>query len=240
MFAAPFSNPFVPPAGGEDAVAPVVSWWLSGGISAANCLAAYTPKGAASLAASYDNNAAPGNGLADGAYDTAPGVAPSFDAATGWTFNGSSQYLKTGVRLYQPYTVISSYNNAGFSSSDYHFGIVSTSPSTIFYDYQISAGFISSFANGSSRDSFTTVSVTTGIACIAGAKAYWNGADTLLSLDSSWAYDPNPSGGCFIGSRNFSGSPNGYNDCVITAFAIYNTTLTSAQVSAVSAAMMSL
>ena len=42
--------------------AAAVPWYLSGGIAAANCIAAFTPKGAASLAASYDNNAAPGNG----------------------------------------------------------------------------------------------------------------------------------------------------------------------------------
>ena len=52
-------------------------WWLSGGVSAANCVAAYQPIGATSLAASYTNLANPGT------YTAAPGVAPTFDAATG-------------------------------------------------------------------------------------------------------------------------------------------------------------
>jgi len=73
-----------------------VPWYLSGGIAAANCIAAYTPKGAASLAASYDNNAAPGNGLADGTYDCTLGVAPGWDAANGWQGTGLA-YLKTGI-----------------------------------------------------------------------------------------------------------------------------------------------
>lgn len=66
-----------------------VPWWLAGG--APTPVAVYQPKGAASLAASYVNLANPGT------YDAAPGVAPTFDAATGWTFNGSTQYLTTGI-----------------------------------------------------------------------------------------------------------------------------------------------
>lgn len=77
--------------------AAALPWWLSGGVAADNCFAAYKPKGAASLAASYDNNAAPGNGLADGTYDCTLGVAPTFDPLTGWMFNGSTQWLNTGI-----------------------------------------------------------------------------------------------------------------------------------------------
>src|SRR4030042_266315 len=65
-----------------------LEWWLAGGISAANCLAAYQPKGAASYAASKVNLANPGT------YDAVDGVAfPTWAAATGWTFNGVAQYL---------------------------------------------------------------------------------------------------------------------------------------------------
>ena len=64
-----------------------VPWWLSGGISAANCIAAYQPKGAADLAASYVNLANPGT------YNAAPGVAPTWAAADGWTFGGTNYLL---------------------------------------------------------------------------------------------------------------------------------------------------
>ncbi len=63
------------------------AWWLSGGISAANCIAAYQPKGAADLAASYVNLANPGT------YNAAPGVAPTWAAADGWTFGGTNYLL---------------------------------------------------------------------------------------------------------------------------------------------------
>ena len=48
--------------------------------------AAYEPKGAASLAASYVDLSGNGN-------DAAPGVAPTL--SSGWVFNGGTQYLTT-------------------------------------------------------------------------------------------------------------------------------------------------
>ena len=64
---------------------PPRSWWLAGGIAAANCVAAYQPKGAASYAASKVNLANPGT------YDLVKITNdPDFDAATGWTFDASS------------------------------------------------------------------------------------------------------------------------------------------------------
>lgn len=90
MFSAPFSRPIRPPFGpGTSSVAAAPSWWLPTGITAANCICSYAPKGAADLAASYINLNNPGTGNA------APGVAPTWDATSGWIFNGSSQYLKT-------------------------------------------------------------------------------------------------------------------------------------------------
>ena len=66
-------------------------WWDADG-TISGCVAAYQPIGAASLAASYSNLQNPGT------YDAAPGTAPTFLAATGWTFNAATpQYLNTGV-----------------------------------------------------------------------------------------------------------------------------------------------
>jgi hypothetical protein len=63
----------------------VNNWYAVAGLLA-NCILALQPRGAASLANSYINLANPGT------YDAAPGVAPTLDA-TGWTFNGTTQYL---------------------------------------------------------------------------------------------------------------------------------------------------
>ncbi len=66
------------------AAAPATPWYLSGGVDASACAAAWLAKGAASLAASYDNLAAPANGAADGTGDLA-GATPTWDASIGWT-----------------------------------------------------------------------------------------------------------------------------------------------------------
>jgi hypothetical protein len=62
-------------------------WWLSGGIAPATCLAAYTPKGAASLAVSYDNQATALNGLPDGTYDITVNNPTGWSASAGWIFS---------------------------------------------------------------------------------------------------------------------------------------------------------
>lgn len=66
------------------------NWYLTSGITIANVLAAFRPKDAPSLADSYTNIVTPGTNNA------APGVAPTFDASTGWTFNGTSTILYVG------------------------------------------------------------------------------------------------------------------------------------------------
>ena len=62
------------------------TWWdLSGTIT--SCVAAYQAKGVASYAASKVNLANAGT------YDLSEGSAPTWNSGTGWTFNGTSQFL---------------------------------------------------------------------------------------------------------------------------------------------------
>lgn len=76
------------------------TWWDNNG-AIAGCVAAYAPKGAADLAASYVNLANPGT------FDTAPGVAPTFNTADGWTFNGSTTKLLVGLSAAaKPFTIV--------------------------------------------------------------------------------------------------------------------------------------
>ena len=60
-------------------------WWDYG-----TCEGAWAAKGAASLADSYTDLSGNGN-------DLALGVAPTWASGTGWAFNGSTQYLDTGI-----------------------------------------------------------------------------------------------------------------------------------------------
>jgi hypothetical protein len=70
-----------------------LGWWLSGGISAANCIAAYQAKGAASYAASLVNLANPST------YDATTADAPAWAALTGWHFEAGSTYILCGTSV---------------------------------------------------------------------------------------------------------------------------------------------
>lgn len=78
------------------------SWWLAGGIAAANCIAAYQPKGAADYAASLVNLANPGT------YNAFAGADPTWGATDGWIGAGAS-YLRTGFSLAAGYSFIIRY-----------------------------------------------------------------------------------------------------------------------------------
>ena len=81
------------PGSGSAAVfggaAPAATWWDLDGLIAC-CVAAYDAKNATSLANSYIDLSGNGN-------NCGPGVAPAWAAGTGWTFNGVTQWLDTGL-----------------------------------------------------------------------------------------------------------------------------------------------
>jgi hypothetical protein len=78
-----------------------LGWWLSGGITPANCIAAYQAKGAATYAASKVNLANPST------YDAVDGAAyPTWAAETGWTFDGATTFLTCSKTVFEPITII--------------------------------------------------------------------------------------------------------------------------------------
>lgn len=225
------------PAFDPGGVVAAVPWWLSGGVAAANCLAAYTPKGAASLAASYDNNAAPGNGLADGTYDAALGVAPTFAAATGWTATGT-EYLNTGIVVTTPnWTMISRFSDFACPpgvlmqlAGAGHTYIFRMSP-----DYGGTTWNRKAFRNGAG-DWAPSGRVTSGVLAMAGGTGYYNGASlgTFTTGAGSTVYP------VYMLAYDQSGSAAHFMIGKMQALAIYNTTLTPTQVAAVSTAMAAL
>jgi len=216
-----------------DSVAP---WYLSGGISAANCIAAYTPKGAASLTASYDNNAAPANGLPDGTYDAAPGVAPGFDTALGWLFTGT-QYLTTGIVPVDAYSAIvkfNAYSQAGAQTfwgifrnvgGDAAFMLVCNAGANIAQSYH---GSNATFANN------TPKIAAAGTYAICGKTPYRDGAaeGSVIGASAGTNYLA-----MFIGARNSNGAATSFFIGNISSFAVYNATLTAPQLLAVHNAM---
>lgn len=210
---------------GRGAGAAAADWWLSGGVSAANCVVAYQPKGAASLAASYTNLANPGT------YTAAPGVAPTFAAATGWTFAAeSTTYLNTGIVPASGWSFIIRFNG----TADGGVPIGTYKPNARFF-VQLGSTVVV-YASGS----LVVVSpqATSGVLAIAGQQGYRNGTADGAAI-SAWTDTTTLS--IYIGAHSRSDTGIGsYYTGSIQAIAIYNATLSAAQVSGISAAMAAL
>ena len=194
--------------------------------SIAGLVAWYQPKGAASLATSYVNLANPGT------YNAAPGTAPTLDA-NGWVFNGSTQYLKTGVIPNgATWSALIQFVNAtgtgdrnplhAYKSSTDRFGFdLYYTGNTVYYD------------NGGAGNN--TGTITSGNLAITN-KGYKNGVDEGFTIAS-------PGGSTlelYIGALNNNGSPAGYFAGTVVSVAIYNVILTSAQVAQLVAYMAAL
>lgn len=210
--------------------AAAASWWLSGGISAANCVAAYQAKGAASYAASKINLANPGtHNLADGS------AIPGWSSASGWIGTGTG-YLTTDITASSIKTAIVRYSISG---ADYQFllgayqNATTTGPS------------IGSGRDGSKREynyggmSAPIGLLTTGVAGIAGGQPYLNGvADGApitggsLSSLQIWLLCRN------IGTGTANSVMKTGN--VEVTVSLYDAIITPAQVLAVSTAMLAL
>ena len=204
-------------------VAAGVNWWEAGGAS--GCVAAYQPKGAASLAASYVNLANPGT------YDAAPGVAPTWASGTGWTFNGTTQYMIT-ANVSENSTVLVQFSGVSDSSTARAlFGCYQAVGLT--FRVQPSRGNAVRYGN-----EFPGIApgMSSGNVCQAGTAGYRNGA-----LDASGISIGLPGErACYIGALEYLAAAANFLACNVQAFAIYNTTLTAPQVAAISTAMAAL
>lgn len=208
------------------------SWWLADNtIDAANVIAVYQPKGAASLAASYINLANPGT------YDAAPGTAPSWNATDGWIGNGSSAYLIGPVHDgTNQMTIICRYSNAP-SGTGTLFGWYSSATSTgvyIFPNYLSGVRYTYGFGAPSRAD--VAPELTAGVLALTGENQYRNGV-----LDGSITpYTVSTTPDLYILARNNGSGAENYSGAYIQAIAFYSGTLTSDQIAAVSTAMAAL
>lgn len=206
-----------------------VNWWEAGG--ATGCIAAYQPKGAASLAVSYTNLANPGT------YDAAPGVAPTWASGTGWTFNGT-QWLNTGIYPVTGYTIIGRYANLTQTDNRCLIGAGNTPHDghemrVMWNNDPLKQG---AYTHGSGTVSSSPG--TANVVALAGRLLYYAGTYVgtvgIATLTSDSTYG--------IGAKNYgANTARGFaflGD--ILAVAIYNTTLTAGEVAAASAAMAAL
>lgn len=203
-------------------------WYLAGG--APTPVAAYQAKGAASLAASYVNLANPGTNNA------APGVAPTWSAATGWTFNGTTQYLTTGVVPNATTTIVvrfANVSNTGFlvnaENASSGMGVAPRRGSGTIVRY-----FWGTVGAPSVRD--TSPVLAAGVLALAGPNCYRDGAADG-AITNTWTTIARD---FYIGARNNSGTADAFAAGDILAVAIYSAILTAGQVAAVRAAAAAL
>lgn len=205
-------------------------WWNNNG-AISGCIAAYQPIGADSLAASYTNLANAGT------YDAAPGVAPGWGASTGWTFNGTTQYLTLGIPAETKPVSFIMRLTPGASSASLQAPLATSVSGGLMFDFRNSGTINIRFLKmnvvviGQTTDTLTqNVSAVVGITYgAAGAWAiYVNGSGTGSGTNNQ---TPTASTLWVSGqsSRFFQGN--------VAALAVYNVDLLSADVATVSAAM---
>jgi len=214
----------------REALASGAAWWE---VAGKTCIAAYQAKGAASYAASKVNLANPGT------YDATEGVAPTWDAATGWTFNGTDQYLNTGRQPGLTGTWICQFTDAtggslwGARTSDYRVNYVipitndgGTLKVTYRCGYKDTGAWI-----------LVAPELTSGnLAASIGVGGFRNGVlDGILGTPS---YPLTIS--VFLGAINLSGTAGIFFGGTIIAIANYNEGLSAPEVGALATRMASL
>lgn len=198
-------------------------WWV---VAGKTCVAAYQPKGAASLAASYVNLANPGT------YDAYAGVAPTWGAATGWgKSTGENWYLKTDlvVSTNTSWTFLVRFSNAA-SVSGNAFGLYGGAANKRL-QLDVWSGAID-FGNGGLLAAGTGSSADQ-VAGFAGATAYVDGLP-VGQIPTGDAH----SNDIYIGAVNVLDAPNYYLGVgYLKILAIYSGTLSGAEVATVSNSM---
>lgn len=209
-------------------------WWdNSGAIS--GCVAAYQPIGAASLAASYVNLQNPG------VYDCAPGTAPTFATATGWTFTGTQWLTVTGLSAAaKPVTIIA---RATFDSIADYRTIVGASGNGGAHFYlskdtskiDFTKGAVAAIGSSTGTYSLSTeyvVAITYGSA---GAFAFYrNGSSDGVGTVNQTFTATTVNIGAFSSGALYRMSGK------IAALAIYHAGLTAGQIATLSASMAAL
>jgi hypothetical protein len=208
-------------------IAASANWWLAGGVSNGDCLGAYASKGVASLAASYADLNGSTNALT-----TAD--APTWDAETGWTFNGSSNHLilpfkaQNGQR-----SIVLKFDSGGSVSTEAVFGAYDGTASTRFYLRNSSGGTSRLWGWGNNPSSKVGV-MTNGVVALCGATAYKDGDVDEAEVGTSFLLSTTTY--IHIGCLAQPGLGSFYSGN-ITSVAFYNAVLTEAQVEAIGEAM---
>lgn len=201
------------------------NWWTAGG--ATNCIGAWQAVNAASFAASKTDLSGTGSNITNGT------AFPTWSAA-GLAFNGSTQYLVTTINGSATLSAIIAYT--GVSTSVQQGLIGSTDNAVGGFGMYCYVGAKRYYNHGSAVLN-VGASASSGVQAVTPVAGYYNSV-SAGSLTANWAgVTPKP---IWIGAINVIGSPGSVLSGIIKAVAIYNSTLTLAQVTAITTAINAL
>ena len=215
MFVKLFDSLFV------DTFKPYVNrWW-----NICNPIVAYQPKGAVSLAASYTNIVNPGTN------DAAPGAAPTWSVTDGWVFNGSSQYLTTGIVPDINTTIIVKLSSITLPAATKAITGASTGASNCYIGCFNSNSVLFRFSDWTATK---VANPSNSVLAITQYNGYING----IAVGTNKSPAPiTVTDAIIIGGLLDDGNPGAYINPKIQSYAIYDTTLTVSEILTVSQAM---
>lgn len=204
------------------AAAALPPWWL---VAGKTCVAAYQPKGVASLPESYINVANPGT------HDLTLGHAPGWNSTNGWIASGDA-WLKTGIIPHSGMSVLVRYSNfTPLTSGSSLIGAGDEPRRLMIIPYFINNGAI--YANGDQV--YNLPVLDSGVVGVAGQKAYQNGINVGGTIPT---WSGNATEELYILTKN--GSYNIKITAYVQIVAIWDAVLTAGEVATVSAAMAAL
>jgi len=214
VFGRTFSPTFQP---SSQATAAAGGWWLSGGIAAANCVAAYQAKGAASYAVSLTDLSGNSHTITEGE------TAPNWDTSKGWS---EGSVLDTGVNgQTQDWTLVITYSGVWISAN-----LIYSSTSNPRFAMFVNSAPQIVYACITDNQRYAQSGIfTTRTAGLSGKYGYYNG--TLVKTDK---------GGTISAVPTIKIGPSGASTRYIHAASIYNRHLTADEHSALATAMNAL
>lgn len=203
------------------------AWWE---VAGQTCVAAYQAIGAASLEASYVNLANPGT------YDLTTTAAPSWDASTGWTFDGATTFLNTGYTpsVTQARALIVRYTKTGTGRRAVMGGGNPDGPRfAVFASYYYSDR--PHYAN-TSIGSGASGSTSGGVLAVSGSVGYLNGAVDKTGIE----FSAKSVAAVQLGCNMWHATREHYLTGTIAAAALYSGDVGETAIAALSAAMAAL
>ncbi len=162
------------------------------------------------IAESYTNVATPGT------YNAAPGTAPAWAAATGWTFNGLTHYLTTGVTPQQAQTQSMLVCFTATTSNRHMCGSLGAAGGNSRF-YLVCNTVTAIYGNGGFGIGTPAMS---GCLAVCGDTGYKNGISDATGL-AAWTSAPRA---IYLGAQN-SGTPANYFGGVITLVAVWSSNI---------------